>query len=63
MPQKISMYFPQVNSYQAPPPPRVQVNNANVASVNKNTFTPPLYTSMINRIHKAKPGCGSCGKH
>ena len=60
MPQKISMYFPRVNSYQAP---RVQANNANIATVNTNTFTPPLYTSMINRIHKAKPGCGSCGKH
>lgn len=58
MPQKISMYFPRVNSYQAPP---VQVNNANIATV--KTFTPPLYTSMISRVHKAKPGCGSCGKH
>ena len=59
MPQKISMYFPKVNSYQAPPP--VQVNNANIATV--KTVTAPLYSSMISRIHKAKPGCGSCGKH
>ena len=22
----------------------------------------PLYSSMINRIHDIKPGCGSCGR-
>ena len=28
----------------------------------KKSFNLPLNAPMINRIHKATPGCGSCGK-
>ena len=37
--------------------------NANVAPAPKPILARTgLNTPMINRVHKAKPGCGGCGK-
>lgn len=36
--------------------------STNLASIPKKNLNTPLNASMIDRIHKAKPGCGSCGR-
>ncbi len=36
--------------------------SANLASIPKTTQNIPLNTSMIQRIHNARSGCGSCGR-
>ena len=36
--------------------------SANLASIPKTTQNVPLNTGMIQRIHNAKSGCGSCGR-
>ena len=36
--------------------------SANLASIPKTTQNIPLNTGMIQRIHNARSGCGSCGK-
>ena len=50
------------NNFVSTPPlfgnPR-PTNVGNVASASKNL---PLNSPMIDRVHKAKPGCSACGK-
>ncbi len=47
--------------------PRQPVSNSNLASISAKP-TPrapsslPLNAPMVDRIHKAKPGCSACGK-
>ena len=36
--------------------------SANLASIPKTTQNIPLNTGMIQRIHNARSGCGSCGR-
>ena len=36
--------------------------SANLASIPKTMKTTPLNTGMIQRIHNARSGCGSCGR-
>ena len=57
MPQRIRMNIMATNS------PTLQINNAIPRNTNKPGFAPSLNASMIGRIHSAKPGCGSCGRH
>jgi hypothetical protein len=54
---KIGMNLRNPNIYQQqtqirPVPNAMAFSNANIA----------LNSGMIGRIHKTKPGCGSCGK-
>lgn len=48
---------PQVNYLEN----RLQLKGVSNLSV-KSAINLPLNAPMINRIHKATPGCGSCGK-
>jgi hypothetical protein len=57
MPQRIRMNLMGTNS------PTLQINNAIIRNTSKPTAQPSLNNSMIGRIHSAKPGCGSCGRH
>ena len=38
------------------------IYSANLASIPKTTQNIPLNTGMIQRIHNARSGCGSCGR-
>ena len=47
--------------------PRQPVSNSNLASMGaklapKAPRSLPLNAPMVDRIHKAKPGCSACGK-
>jgi hypothetical protein len=57
MPQRIRMNIMGTNSGI------VQINNPVVRATNTVLKGPSLNSSMIGRIHSAKPGCGSCGRH
>ncbi len=57
MPQRIRMNLMGTNS------PTLQINNAIIRNTSKPIAQPSLNNSMIGRIHSAKPGCGSCGRH
>jgi len=67
MPAKISMFLSNGNI--RPSQIRSIVNKANLASVSPlATKAAPkastaLNSSIIGRIHNAKAGCGSCGRH
>lgn len=57
MPQRIEMNLMGTNS------PTLQINNSIIRNTNKPITQASLNSSMIGRIHSAKPGCGSCGRH
>jgi hypothetical protein len=42
------------------PRPTLQIAQKSIAQI---PVTKSLNSSMIARIHNAKPGCGSCGRH
>ena len=37
--------------------------NTNLANIDKNPGISTLKLGMISRIHTARAGCGSCGRH
>ena len=45
------------------PQQRAAFNAANIASAPSIKPSSSLNSSIIARIHNAKSGCGSCGKH
>lgn len=63
MPAKISMFLSNGNI--RPSQIRSMVNKANLASVSPAApkASTALNSSIIGRIHNAKAGCGSCGRH
>jgi hypothetical protein len=61
MPSKIFMnisngnnFYPQINR---------NMTNNNLESTIKKQTNSPLNGQMIQRIHSARAGCGSCGRH
>ena len=60
MPAKINMFI--TNGNLRPIQQRSMINKESLASYTKPSVV-PLNSSMIGRIHNAKSGCGSCGRH
>ncbi len=64
MPQKINMFLlnskTSISSQQ-------QINKASLGTTTvmatPKSFNSSLSAPFIARIHKAKPGCGACGRH
>jgi len=62
MPQKINMFISNSNGPRMNPV-AANINYANLAAAPSTTIAPSsLNSSMIQRIHSIKPGCGSCGR-
>ena len=67
MPAKINMFLS--NGNLKPSQIRSIVNKANLSSVSPAApkavpkASTALNSSIIGRIHNAKAGCGSCGRH
>ncbi len=63
MPAKINMFLS--NGNLRPSQFRSMVNKANLSSVSPVVpkASTALNSSIIGRIHNAKAGCGSCGRH
>jgi hypothetical protein len=62
MPAKINMLI--TNGNYVPMQTRA-INTASLASLSSVVPkpSPALNSSMLGRIHNAKAGCGSCGRH
>ena len=60
MPSKMNMFISNGNPT---PQQRAAFNAANIASAPAIKPSSSLNSSIIARIHNAKSGCGSCGKH
>jgi hypothetical protein len=58
MPAKIFMKLNNGNYTQK----QLETFQANLAQTPKPKVGGPLNSSIINRIHNVRPGCGSCGK-
>jgi hypothetical protein len=58
MPAKIFMKLNNGNYTQK----QLETFQASLASTPKPKSGGALNTSIINRIHNVRPGCGSCGK-
>lgn len=59
MPARLTMSFHNGNTYNGP------ISNLATGTPRFNTAPPrsaALNSSMIDRVHKAKPGCSACGK-
>jgi len=68
MPQKIAMIITNNNNlYYNLPNKSINsaINSASLAVNNiiSNNTKNLSMGSMITRVHNAKPGCGSCGRH
>ena len=46
-------------------PTRAQISayKAVTLAPTPKTYTAPLNSAMVSRVHNAKAGCGSCGRH
>ena len=62
MPARLNMSFHNGNTYNAPvyknSPPPANAPKFNIAAPRSTG----LASSMIDRVHRAKPGCSACGK-
>jgi len=59
MPQKMKMFLPSTSQTLS----LSQINNSNFSNAIYASTTNNLRSPIIGRIHKARPGCGSCGRH
>jgi hypothetical protein len=63
MPNKMMMVLPKNNAYHYNSTYSVPATNAMTLATGGGAAKPTrLNSSMIQRIHTAKPGCGSCGR-
>jgi hypothetical protein len=58
MPNRVFMNFHSGRSYNGPIYANLSTINAPPAPVRSAALNAP----MIDRVHKAKPGCSACGK-
>lgn len=59
MPARVNMFFHSGNTHSP-----LLTNLSSIVSKSKTAAPRPsgLGTSMIDRVHRAKPGCSACGK-
>ena len=59
MPAKMNMFLTNGNPTRA----QITAYKAVTLAPTPKTYTAPLNSAMVSRVHNAKAGCGSCGRH
>jgi hypothetical protein len=58
MQKRFAMTFDRASTFSVPQ----QMNNNIVQNLSSARPSAALNTPMIDRVHKARPGCSACGK-